>query len=72
VPTPAIDGVKFGFVTPVPDQLPPEGVDDKTVFRFTAALLTQIEYVGRTVGITAGVTVTTVISVFWQPVIGFE
>ena len=64
VPTPAMDGVNVGFVTPVPDQIPPEGVDDHTVFRFTAALLTQIEYDGIAVGKTAGIAVSTVTSVF--------
>jgi hypothetical protein len=64
VPTPATDGVNVGFVTPVPDQVPPAGVEDNTVFRFTAALLTQIEYVGMTVGIAAGVTVTATVSLF--------
>ena len=65
-----MDGVNVGFVTPVPDQIPPEGVDDNTVFRFTAALLTQIEYVGIAVGMGAGVTVTKAVSLFSHPVKG--
>ena len=69
-PTPAVAGLNVGFVTPVPDQVPPKGLGASSVFKFTEAELTQIEYVGLTVGTTGGLTVTTIESICEHPVAG--
>tara|TARA_Y100000385_G_C13023872_1_gene607486 strand:+ start:1268 stop:1438 length:171 start_codon:yes stop_codon:yes gene_type:complete len=56
--------MNVGLVTPVPVQLPPDGDGVRTVFKLKAALLAQIEYVGRALGITGETTKTVMVSKF--------
>ena len=69
VPTPALVGLKFGLVTPVPDQIPPKFEGLKTVFKSTTDALIQIESNGSTVGVIRGLTLTIKVSLEKQLVI---